>query len=84
MLTKSKNIEFKEVVFNEDLKSDVEVFQLKEPSHDEWNKKARKQNIKMFIEINNRIPKDYNEVLTWIYSPEKEENHIAANDMAFI
>ncbi|MCM3165098.1 hypothetical protein [Metabacillus litoralis] len=76
------NVEFKEFTYFKEEDVELATFKIIEPSAEDWNKRARKQNIKMYIEINKRIPKDYQEVLTWIYSSEKEENHLAGNEMA--
>lgn len=56
---------------------DLPVFTVIEPTVEEWNNRAEKQNTKMFIKLNNRIPQDYNEVLNWIYSHSKEKSHLA-------
>jgi hypothetical protein len=75
------NIDFKGLAFVEELKAEVPVFKLREPSPEEWNKRAREQNTKIFIQLHKRQPKDYNEVLAWING--NKENQCAGNTMAF-
>lgn len=80
----AKNVDFLEFTNCEGLGAELPVFSLKEPTTAEWNRKAKIQNTKMFIRIMKRNPRSYQEVLEWIHSPKKEENHIAGNDMAFV
>jgi hypothetical protein len=77
-----KNVEFKEFKYLEEAGTDLPVFILKLETADEWNKKARIQNTKMYIQITKRIPKDYHEVLTWIYG-RNEENQPTTNELVF-
>lgn len=69
-----KNVDFK---CFEDTEAELPVFSLVEPTAAEWNAKARTQNIKMFIQINKRVPKDYKEVSMWIYHPENIKKAIS-------
>jgi hypothetical protein len=80
-----KNIEFKELTQLEDVKAEFPVFTLKEKEAEEWNKKARIQNTKMFSEVLNRQPKDYQEVLTWVYGfiPGNEKSHSDCGTVTF-
>lgn len=64
----AQNVEFEEFTSLESVSNEVALFTLTEPTMDEWNSKARKQNTKMFIEINSRQPVNYEEVLTWVKS----------------
>lgn len=84
-LIKIKNIEYIGVTYSEDLNRDLPAFELKEHSVEEWNKKAKVQNTRMFIKKFNRQPRDYNEVLAWIYSmiPGNEESQLAGNELTF-
>jgi hypothetical protein len=63
-----KNVEFESFTYCEELGADLPVFTLKEPSAEEWNRKTRIQNAKMFTEIMGRQPSNEQEVLKWIYS----------------
>jgi hypothetical protein len=80
-----KNVKFTEFTYCKEVDADLPVFTLTEPTAEEWNKRARKQNTKMFIEIHNRHPEDYDEVLSWVYAfiSEYKENHSAENTTAF-
>jgi hypothetical protein len=78
----AKNVDFEEYAYCEEIQFGVPVFKMKEPSVEEWNRRSRIQNTKMFIQINNRLPKDYQEVLTWIYGGY-EKSHAAANNVTF-
>jgi hypothetical protein len=71
-----KNVEFTEFTYCEEVGANLPVFTLTEPSAEEWNRRARIQNTKMFVEILGRKPKDYQEVLTWVRGkiPEETEN----------
>jgi hypothetical protein len=71
-----KNVEFTEFSYREEVKAELPVFTLTDIPAGEWNIRARFQNIKMFVEILGRQPKDYQEVLTWVrgMSPEETEN----------
>lgn len=74
-----KNVEFTNFVEDKDLP----IFKIKEKSVEDWNKRARVQNIKMFVLIHKRQPKNYQEVLVWIYS-DKEKSHCAGDTMTFV
>jgi hypothetical protein len=76
LIHQAKNVDFSGQTHFEG--AELPVFTIKEPSVEEWNRKAREANTKMFIRIMGRQPKDYNEVLAWIYTPENEENCQAA------
>jgi hypothetical protein len=78
----ANNIEFKEFTYIKEVSAELPVFKIKEPTIEEWNKRARKQNTKMFIQINKKLPKDYQEVLNWIYG-ENNESHSAGNTVTF-
>jgi hypothetical protein len=67
-----KNVEFKEFACLEESGTELSVLTLLEPSADEWNRKARIQNTKMFTLNHEREPVNYSEVLVWIY-PDKEK-----------
>jgi hypothetical protein len=81
-----KNVEFTEFQYCEEVKTELPVFTLTDIPADEWNSRARINNTIMFVRIRKRIPKDYDEVLAWVYSfldieeiPEKYKSHCAAN-----
>lgn len=80
-----KNVEFTGYHYCKETGSELPVFTLNEPSVEEWNRRAKIQNTKMFIQIMKRQPKNYQEVLDWVYSliPENEENQPAGNELAF-
>jgi hypothetical protein len=63
---------------------EVPVFTIVEPSVEEWNRKARVQNTKLFVEIHERQPENYDEVLCWVCSigAEQKENQPTANELA--
>lgn len=77
----AKNIEFVDIADVKDL-GFIPVFKITDLPAAEWNERAQAQNIKMFVGIFKRQPKDYSEVQAWIYS-RNEENHSAGNTMAF-
>jgi hypothetical protein len=84
-----KNVEFSGHSYSEEFKANLPVFTLKEPPAEEWNRRAEKINTEAFIEKFNRRPKDYEEVLKWVYShipdeyvPEQYKNRLAANKTA--
>ncbi|WP_419961808.1 hypothetical protein [Psychrobacillus sp. BM2] len=68
------NVEFKELAYYEET-IELPVFTLEEDTVEEWNAKAKKQNIKMFVADTGKQPKDYEEVLSWIYCLIEEEKH---------
>ncbi|WP_217270036.1 hypothetical protein [Neobacillus endophyticus] len=74
MFDQVKNVEFMVITYNEEIQAEIPSFKLKEPSTEEWNKKARIQNTKMFIQINKKMPQTYQEVLAWIYDEHKESH----------
>jgi hypothetical protein len=74
------NIDFKGLALVEELKAEVPVFKLREPSPEEWNKRAREQNTKIFIQLHKRQPKDYNEVLVWINGDN--DNFLKLNEVS--
>jgi hypothetical protein len=74
----ANNIEFKDFTYIKEVGADLVTFTLKEEPAEEWNRKAKIQNTKMFVEIIGRQPKDYQEVLSWIYG-ENEKSHSAVN-----
>jgi hypothetical protein len=82
---KVKNVEFTTYTECEGLEKELPVFTLNEAFAEEWNKRARINNTKMFVRIYERQPENYQEVLTWVYSliEDKKENHIAGNEVAF-
>lgn len=45
------NLKFKKFTYQEEINAELPVFELKEPSIEEWNKKARIQNTKAFMKI---------------------------------
>lgn len=55
-----ENVEFKEIT------EDLLTFTLADPTPEEWNRKAKIQNTKMFVELHNRLPANYEEVSNWI------------------
>lgn len=73
-----KNVEFQKLTYCKEVGTELPVFKIKEPTVEEWNKKARTQNTKMYIQINKRIPKDYQEVLTWINAGNEESQLVEA------
>lgn len=85
-LSKAANIEALNPIYVREVDRKIPAFRITEPSPEQWNRKAREQNIRMFIEVHKRQPVDYEEVLTWARSigSRKEENHSAGNTMAFI
>jgi hypothetical protein len=85
-----KNVEFTEFQYVEEVKAELPVFTLTDIPADEWNHRAKVNNTKAFIENFNRDPRDYDEVLIWVYShlddeyiPEKYKSHCAANTATF-
>jgi hypothetical protein len=81
-----KNMEFTEFQYVEEVEAELPVFTLTDIPVDEWNRRARINNTKMFVQIHERLPVNYEEVLTWVYShlddeyiPEKYKSHRAAN-----
>jgi hypothetical protein len=81
-----KNVEFTEFQYCEEVRAELPVFTLTDIPVDDWNREAKVNNTKAFIEKFNRVPLDYDEVLTWVYSmipdqfvPEKYKSHCAAN-----
>jgi hypothetical protein len=80
-----ENVEFNGYEFSKSVGAKLPVFTLKEPTVEEWNRKAKIQNTKMFVQILKRQPKNYQEVLTWIHSfiPDNKENHLAGNETDF-
>lgn len=86
LLSKAKNVEFLGVKNIEEVGADLSTFILIEPTPSEWNFKAKKKNTLLFVEIHERQPKNYEEVLQWAYSVglKHKENQIAGNDLAFI
>lgn len=68
MLMQCNNVDFEGYAYCEQLEREMQVFVLNEPSVEEWNAKAEKQNTKMFIQIKKRVPKDYEEVNAWVHS----------------
>lgn len=82
----AQNVEFEEFMFCEGQSEEVPSFTLTEPTADEWNTKARRQNTKMFVEVLKRQPKNYEEVLIWANSfiPGKKESHATANNVTFV
>jgi hypothetical protein len=81
-----KNVEFTEFQYIEEVGAELPVFTLTDIPADEWNRRARINNTKMFVQIHERQPVNYIEVLAWVYSllndedvPEKEKSHRAAN-----
>jgi hypothetical protein len=85
-----KNVEFTEFQYCEEVKAELPVFTLTDIPADEWNRRARINNTKMFVQIHERLPVNYEEVLTWVYShlddeyiPEKYKSPCAANTATF-
>ncbi|KGP59365.1 hypothetical protein NP92_14515 [Anoxybacillus gonensis] len=80
-----KNVEFTGHLYCKETGRELPVFTLNEPSVEEWNRRAKIQNTKMFVQIMKRQPENYQEVLNWVYSliPENEENQPAGNELAF-
>lgn len=81
------NIEFAGFEFVKDLGKDLPVFTLTDLPVDEWNARAQKNNTAAFIQEFSRMPLNYDEVLTWVYSlsgAEKERSHSAENTVTSI
>lgn len=85
-----KNVEFEGVKYFEEVGADLPVFTLTDIPAERWNAMAEKSNTEAFIKEFSRQPKNYEEVLVWVYSlipneytPEKYKSPIAANDRAF-
>lgn len=65
---KVSNIEFTGYQYIEDVDRELPCYTLHEPSTEEWNRRAKIQNTKMFVQKFNRKPKDYEEVMVWLWS----------------
>jgi len=64
----AKNVEFKEFTYVKEVQAEIPVFTLTDIPVEDWNRRARIQNTKTFVEITGRLPVDYKEVLNWINS----------------
>lgn len=86
-MIRANNIVFVENRYFEEVSSEVSVYTIKEPTAEGWNRKAKIQNIKMFISHFKRQPKDYLEVQAWIHTmiedDKNKESHSAGNTMTF-
>lgn len=84
-IEQTKNVEVKKPVFVKEVGYHVPVFRLNEPAAKQWNEIAEEKNTEMFIEVHDRLPEDYHEVLNWVRTigSGNEENHSAENTMAF-
>ncbi|KSU86555.1 hypothetical protein AS180_17860 [Priestia veravalensis] len=87
MFEGARNVEFTGLQYCEEIGERLPVFELTDIPADERNRRAKIQNTKVFIEKHGKEPKDYDEVLAWVYSlieeADKAENHIAGNDTVF-
>ena len=62
------NVEYIGQQYCEELAAELPVFELTDIPADEWNRRAKVSNTKAFVEKFDRQPKDYDEVLEWVYS----------------
>lgn len=85
MLNGIKNVNYVGNVFVEEISQELPLFILEDIPAEEWNRRARIQNTKMFIQEHKRLPFDYEEVKAWVYSfiPKIKESHSAGNTMTF-
>jgi hypothetical protein len=81
----AKNVEFKKLAYYEKLDAELATFTLADIPTKEWNRRAERTNTKMFVEVHNRQPKNYDEVLSWVWSliSEQKENQPTVNELEF-
>lgn len=64
----AKNVEFTGTKFLEEVGAELPVFTLTDIPVDRWNEIAKECNTKSFVTVFGKQPKDYEEVLDWVYS----------------